>query len=311
MAWLEMSRTPDSRPEGWRAGECLWSPRRKEDGTRWGFWETMMQVQRGDVVFHLCGDSHDARFTGFSIAAEDCRLLEWAPSGPQQIYHVTLQNFCAFETPLLWSSIKVTMEAKLLEYFAQNRALTSDRKERLFYVLQAGRIQCLNGAYLSYLSDSLVEILFGLSSHRDHATTWVVAEAASASAAYKTAAIRVGQSAFSHNVRSNFGWECCFPGCPVSDRAMLVGSHIARWADAKESRGLTENGLCLCVLHDRAFEIGAFTIDDSLRVCVDAARAHLPWVNAFLASGNGREIKPSVIRPSSRALHAHRERTRI
>ena len=57
MAWLEMTRTPELRPKGWGLGDCLTSPQRKGNGSRWGFWETMLDIKKGDVIFHLKGKS--------------------------------------------------------------------------------------------------------------------------------------------------------------------------------------------------------------------------------------------------------------
>jgi len=71
---------------------------------------------------------------------------------------------------------------------------------------------------------------------------------------------RSGQSAFSLAVRENYDFKCCFPYCQVLDSQFLIGAHIARWVDAPELRGSLENGLCLCLMHDKAFEVGMFTV---------------------------------------------------
>jgi putative restriction endonuclease len=309
MAWLEMSRSPDERPIGWRVGECLWSPRKKSDGASWGFWETILAVKRGDVVFHLCGDSGDATFTGFSVADEDGQPVDYGPSGPEELYRVHLRDFTRFEAPLVWKSIRIEKYAELLAYFQANR--NRERlKERLFYVYQSGRLQCLNGAYLSNLSDPLAQILFGFKSYMTAAEV-VVETSAPAGTVLTTAAVRIGQQKFSENVKANFSRECCFPGCPVSDSRFLIGAHIARWADVTELRGRTENGLCLCVLHDRAFEVGAFTFDRDLRVKLHGCDPTLEWVQQLLCGGAGKPIKASTIPPTQEMLIHHWKRHRI
>ena len=140
MAWLEMSRTPNNRPVGWRVGECLWSPRLKDDGTRWGFWETMLAVKRGDVVFHLCGESGEASFTGSSIADDDGQPVSQGPTGQQELYRVVLRDYTPFEKPLVWNAIRKSNQEELLAYFSENKSKYPKAKERLFYVFQAGRL---------------------------------------------------------------------------------------------------------------------------------------------------------------------------
>ena len=185
-----MSRTPDSRPVGWRVGECLWSPQLKEDGSRWGFWETMLAVKRGDVVFHLCGESGEASFTGYSIADDDGQPVGQGPTGPEELYRVVLRDHTPFENPIIWESIRQSQKEALLAYFKENKSKKPIAKERLFYVLQSDRLQCLNGAYLSFLSDRLVEILFGF--HTNTTTAEVVVQtSAPVGTALRSAAVRV------------------------------------------------------------------------------------------------------------------------
>lgn len=156
-----MSRAPDDRPAGWGVGECLWSPRRNEVGRPWAFWETMRIVQPGDAVFHLCGKSGEAAFTGFSTAASSCISVDEGPSGSQELYRVELDRFEAIPRPLLLNDIFAARGDAMREYFGANRNAGS-AKERLFYVVQAGRLQCLNGAYLSFLGDRLSSLLFDI-----------------------------------------------------------------------------------------------------------------------------------------------------
>jgi hypothetical protein len=180
MNWLEISRTPDERPRGWRVGECLWSPRRKEkngakgEGTKWGFWETMLDVRRGDVVFHLCG-KREPLFTGFSTASEDGHPVDVGPHGPEKLYRVALQDFTPFDVPFLWKTILGTKERQLRDYFHINEDKKGAAKERLFYVLQNGKLQCLNGAYLSHLSGTLTDLLFGIEDQSSPGNVRVIA----------------------------------------------------------------------------------------------------------------------------------------
>lgn len=304
MAWLEMSRNPDKRPAGWRVGECLWSPRLKEGGAKWGFWETMREVQPGDAVFHLCGHSGKAAFTGFSTAASPCVAVDEGPNGREELYRIDLANHKTFEIPIRLADVFKDHDAFFRSYFSKN-AERKQAKERLFYVVQSKRLQCLNGAYLSQLSPSLLEHLFGIHAQSDDRTSLAVASNTSTGTALKEAAVRVGQQGFARNVKSNYQQRCAFPGCTVDDPRFLIGSHIARWADAEHLRGETSNGLCLCVLHDKAFELGAFTIAPDYMIALNPKVAPNSWLSQLLSPCNGHPLLKADIPPSAEALGHH------
>jgi predicted restriction endonuclease len=121
---------------------------------------------------------------------------------------------------------------------------------------------------------------------------------------------RVGQREFSDAVRANYGYRCCFPGCDVAERTFLRGSHIARWADEPDRRGDVSNGLCLCLMHDQAFERGLFTVDLELRIWVDPAKAERsPWAVSHLVPYHRGGLRLGTVRPSEEALLQHWECT--
>lgn len=304
MAWLEMSRYPDKRPAGWRVGECLWSPRLKEGGAKWGFWETMRELQPGDAVFHLCGHSGKAAFTGFSTAASPCVSVDEGPYGREELYRVDLENHKTFESPIRLADVFKNHDAFFRSYFFKNFE-QKKAKERLFYVVQRNQLQCLNGAYLSQLSPSLLEHLFGIHAQSDDRTSSAVASNTSTGTALKEAAVRVGQQGFARNVKSNYQQRCAFPFCTVDDPRFLIGAHIARWADAEHLRGETSNGICLCVLHDKAFELGAFTIAPDNTIALNPKVTPESWLFQFLSPCSGHPLLRAAIPPSTKALRHH------
>ncbi|QDQ82911.1 HNH endonuclease [Paraburkholderia megapolitana] len=304
MPWIEMSRNPDERPELWRVGQCLWSPRRNKIGRPWAFWETMREVQPGDTIFHLCGGSGKAAFVGFSTAASSCLSIDEGPDGPQELYRIQLTDFESLSSPLPLGTIFRENEHGLRVYFNENRN-TESSKERLFYVEQAGRLQCLNGAYLSFLSERLLSLLLGIEASATPSSSIAVANSTVTGVILREAASRVGQQGFARNVKRNYGYRCCFPSCGADDRRFLVAAHIARWADLPQLRGETSNGLCLCVLHDRAFEVGAFTFDANGRVVLRRSENSTSWLTSILESAVGKLLVPGTISPSPRALAHH------
>lgn len=318
MLWLEMSRDPTHGGESWAFTRCLWSPSRKQNQTRWAFWETVLQVQSGDTVLHLRGEGEDAAFVGFSTADGDGFETSERPPTPGQwayserFHRALLKEYVQFAESVPLNSLFLREDTRLRAYFEANATRDGRDKRRLFYVLQAGRIQCLNGAYLSEVDKELCDIL--LSAHETHqlegqppATRQVVT-----GEQLRLLKTRMGQSDFSDAVRGNYGNRCCFPGCTISDKRFLVGAHIARWSDAPLLRGDVSNGLCLCLMHDKAFEIGLFTLDFSNRIWVNQNKCgQNSWAIEYVSPFQGKPILIGKLVPMEEALLEHWQRTNL
>ena len=91
----------------------------------------------------------------------------------------------------------------------------------------------------------------------------------------------------------------------------MVASHIARWADNSEKRGDTSNGLCLCPIHDKAFELGYFSLDDKFRICVEKRNDHRQIFKEYIARYIGMTISKGQVEPDREALAEHRKRNNI
>lgn len=117
----------------------------------------------------------------------------------------------------------------------------------------------------------------------------------------------------SEAVKENYQYKCCFPGCCISDRSFLIGSHIARWVDNPDKRGNTSNGLCLCPIHDKAFENGYFSLDDEFRVIlsqkpeVQESEVFKKYIKPY----EHQKIKEAQIFPDKDSLKEHRFRCKI
>ena len=81
-----------------------------------------------------------------------------------------------------------------------------------------------------------------------------------------TTKIRAKQQAFSNKVKTNYGNKCAI--CSLSTRQFLIGSHIIPWKDRKDIRLDPANGICLCSLHDKAFDNGFITVDNNYKLLV-------------------------------------------
>lgn len=117
--------------------------------------------------------------------------------------------------------------------------------------------------------------------------------------------IRQGVRALRRATLSNYGTTCAL--CDIRDRPLLVTSHIARWADQPEARGLLGNTICFCSFHDRLFEHGFFSFDDELKVIRQpniASKCINEWLNNCTFQFRLPSIEPSRI-----YLKAHRKRS--
>lgn len=70
--------------------------------------------------------------------------------------------------------------------------------------------------------------------------------------------VRVNQQFFRKTIMAAYDNTCCITG--LRQPALLVAGHIKPWAEDEANRMNPRNGLALNALHDRAFELGLFTI---------------------------------------------------
>ena len=119
--------------------------------------------------------------------------------------------------------------------------------------------------------------------------------------------VRQGQNIFSDRVKVRYGNMCLV--CGISETELLIGAHIVRWADDKSNRLNPANGLCLCSLHDRAFEHGLFTLDRKLRICVSNDVSSDSVFGKQLWKLQGKLIRLGTAQPpGERFLAEHRKR---
>ena len=105
--------------------------------------------------------------------------------------------------------------------------------------------------------------------------------------------VRVNQSFFRSMILAGYDNACCVCAMPI--RLLLVASHIVPWSVDKHLRMNPRNGLCLCTLHDKAFDCGVLTVSANYTISIhDEAREFndSPPVIASLLAFDGQSIKP-------------------
>ncbi len=106
----------------------------------------------------------------------------------------------------------------------------------------------------------------------------------------KFLSVRLCQAFFRRAVLSSYNKTCCVCGLDIP--TLLTASHIIPWSENEQLRADPENGLCLCALHDRAYDRGIITVSDALRINVSslAASSKAPVTDQALLRYEGQPI---------------------
>ncbi len=119
---------------------------------------------------------------------------------------------------------------------------------------------------------------------------------------------RVGQDFFRRSVLSAYNYRCCISGLSVP--RLLVASHIVPWRVEATNRLNPRNGLCLSVLHDKAFDAGVIAIaeDMTVRVSRKQAKPTDHFFSSALMAYDGKPMAvPEKFRPLTEFLTYHRQ----
>lgn len=82
----------------------------------------------------------------------------------------------------------------------------------------------------------------------------------------RSVTVRIGQEFFRRAVLASYREQCCICAIPIT--SLLVASHIIPWKVREDIRLDPSNGLCLCRLHDAAFDVGLISISDDYKVLI-------------------------------------------
>jgi hypothetical protein len=112
---------------------------------------------------------------------------------------------------------------------------------------------------------------------------------------------------FADQVKANYGRLCAM--CGISEPDFLVAGHIVAWSEDEQNRLNPANGLCLCVMHDRAFERGYLILDEDLRIRIHPRLNRASPLGQQLNAMDGQPIRlPVAHPPDPDLLKRHRSR---
>lgn len=122
--------------------------------------------------------------------------------------------------------------------------------------------------------------------------------------------VRIVQRFFRDTVLASYNFNCAV--CRMSLPVMLNASHIIPWAIDKQRRADPRNGMCLCTLHDRAFDRGLIAVTEDFKVAVsqEIKTPHASKLHRIgLLEIEGEKINlPDRFGPDPAALAYHREK---
>jgi putative restriction endonuclease len=118
---------------------------------------------------------------------------------------------------------------------------------------------------------------------------------------------RIGQRFFRNTILANYRSRCCV--CGMSIPRLLIASHIIPWRDREDLRLNPHNGLCMCALHDKAFDAGFIAVDERYQIVVSKqVSEYLPndsvEMNIIRHSGN-QILLPDKFMPDQGFLNYH------
>ena len=120
--------------------------------------------------------------------------------------------------------------------------------------------------------------------------------------------VRVNQYFFRSMVLAGYQSKCAVCALPFS--SLLIASHIVPWSVDKSLRMNPRNGICLCSLHDKAFDLGLLLISREYTISLHAnvkAMAHVASVETSFLQYMGRSLTlPDRWHPDPSLLDRHR-----
>jgi predicted restriction endonuclease len=121
--------------------------------------------------------------------------------------------------------------------------------------------------------------------------------------------VRLVQAFFRRTVLVSYKSRCSF--CGIALPQLLIASHIIPWKDSVERRADPRNGICLCALHDKAFDKGFLSIGEQSEILVSQAvkTANAPELHrvGLLQVEGARITLPYRFVPDADVIQYHRE----
>ena len=119
--------------------------------------------------------------------------------------------------------------------------------------------------------------------------------------------VRINQYFFRQMILSSYDNQCCITGINIP--TLLNASHIVPWSKDEKNRLNPHNGLCLNVIHDKAFDNGLITITPDFTIKISKvlkkAAKNNTIQNLFINYDDKPIIQPFINTPNKEFLEYH------
>ncbi|WP_242292745.1 HNH endonuclease [Bacillus cereus group sp. BfR-BA-01441] len=245
----------------------IWSPKKDKGGNVPHSWKRMMEVKKGDQVFHYV----KGNIVAVSIAVEGCNKPssmkshdQWNDEGylvPLQYYELdTLINIREnFEVisqllPIKYSPFQSDANGNQGYLYPCNEELAL----KLMELIGDANIYKINDEQLELAVDPVRRI-------ENNTLIPVIAETESE----VKAKIRIGQQKFREELMGIWKRKCAL--CGINLPELLRASHSKPWKDSTSMERLDPyNGVLLCCNHDALYDKGFITFDGQGRLHISS-----------------------------------------
>jgi len=121
--------------------------------------------------------------------------------------------------------------------------------------------------------------------------------------------VRINQSFFRSMILANYRSRCAI--CSMPESRLLIAAHIIPWATDRTNRMNPKNGICMCVLHEKAFDAGLIALNNDSMIVLSKHIKRLssePAVQrSFIIYEGNKIIAPDKFQPEKRFVKYHRD----
>lgn len=121
---------------------------------------------------------------------------------------------------------------------------------------------------------------------------------------------RINQNFFREMILASYRSRCAI--CSLPETNLLVASHIVPWSINASLRINPQNGICMCSLHDKAFDRGLIAINNNFKLLISKRIKNLSEEIAvqrgFLPYENAEINLPDKFLPDKHFIEYHREK---
>jgi putative restriction endonuclease len=261
-----------------RRAKCLWAPERDATGDTLNHWDTMNDLEPGDVVFTYS----DMKLRGYAVVRSKAVNSQrpYRSDNPYQPGQGGRLSICEFnELPAGSVAIQTVLADHALKAElgrGQNAVLTSKGTVAQKYLcplseIAASRLRVLAGMSLAIRATKKITVL-------------------KPTQALALVNARVGQGLFRDELLKCFTSQCAITGLSVAK--LIRASHIRPWCECEsdEQKLDPHNGLLLAVGIDAAFDCGFITFEDNGALVLSSNLAVADLVHLGIPANGGLRI---------------------